>query len=303
MADKDKIISSVYHDFYGSMQDTFREAKKKDRSITYDDVKDWFARSFVKKKNLTGYNSFIADEPFEEFQIDLFFVNDLANQNYKIGLLMIDIFSKYMTVVPLKTKQPSDVLEGIKKGFENMGEKPTSIYSDDEGAFNSKEIQNYLLTNHIQHLITRGHAPVAERGIRTIKDLIYRRMEKSPDAQWTDTNILSNALTTYNYRMVQRNTRMTPDKARNRKNILTVKVNLELHAKHKRKYPEIKVGDDVRIYTKKKNFQKERVPVWSEAVFEVEEITENYNQKFFHVKGKDKPYMRHEILLVPNSKT
>lgn len=297
MAGKDEIISSVYHDFYGSMQDTFREAKKKDPKITYDDVKEWFGKSFVKKKNLTGYNSFVADEPFEEFQMDLFFVNDLANQTYKIGLLLIDIFSKFMTVVPLKTKQPVDVLEGIKKGFENMGGKPTSVYSDDEGAFNSKDIKNYFLTNHIQHLITRGHAPVAERGIRTIKDLIYRRMDKSPESQWIDAKILSNSLVTYNYRMVQRNTKMTPDKARDKKNTLTVKVNLELHAKHKRKYPEIKVGDQVRIYTKKKNFQKERVPVWSEATYEVEEITENYTQRFFHVKGKDKPYMRHELLL------
>jgi hypothetical protein len=91
--------------------------------------------------------------------------------------------------------------------------------------------------------------------------------------------------------MVQRNTRMTPEKARDKKNTLTVKVNLELHAKHKRKYPEIKVGDQVRIYTKKKNFQKERVPVWSEATYEVEDITENYTQKFYHVKGKRKQYV------------
>ena len=202
-----------------------------------------------------------------------------------------------MTVVPLKMKQPVGVLEGIKKGFENMGGKPTSVYSDDEGAFNSKDVQNYFLTNHIQHLTTKGHAPVAERGIRTIKDLIYRRMDKSPESQWIDAKILSNSLVTYNYRMVQRNTKMTPDKARDKKNTLTVKVNLELHSKHKRTYPEIKVGDQARIYTKKKNLQKERVPVWSEATYEVEGITENYAQKFFHVKGKDKPYMRHELLL------
>ena len=57
------------------------------------------------------------------------------------------------------------------------------------------------MKNHIQHLVTRGHAPVAERAIRTIKDLIYRRMDKSPDSQWTDPKILSNALVVYNHRM------------------------------------------------------------------------------------------------------
>ena len=66
--------------------------------------------------------------------MDLFFINDLENQDYKIGLSMIDIFSKYMTVVPLQTKQPIDVLEGIKQCIKNMGEKPISIYTD-EGLF------------------------------------------------------------------------------------------------------------------------------------------------------------------------
>ena len=37
---KDKIISEVYHEFYGSIKDTFTDAKKKDKTITYDDVKN-----------------------------------------------------------------------------------------------------------------------------------------------------------------------------------------------------------------------------------------------------------------------
>jgi hypothetical protein len=91
-----------------------------------------------------------------------------------------------------------------------------------------RRLRIILLKHQIQHLITRGHAPVAERAIRTIKDLIYRRMDKSSDSQWTDPKILSNALVTYNYKMVNRNTMMTPDKARDKKNTLEVKMNLEM---------------------------------------------------------------------------
>jgi hypothetical protein len=190
---KNKIISEVYHEFYGSIKDTFTDAKKKDKTITYDDVKKWFENNFTRKTNLKGYNSYIANEPFEEFQMDLFFINDLENQDYKIGILMIDIFSKYMTVVPLKTKQPLDVLEGIKQCIKNMGEDPISIYTDDEGSFNSKQVKQYFLDSQIQHIVTRGHAPVAERAIRTIKDLMYRRIEKAPDAQWASNEILKSA--------------------------------------------------------------------------------------------------------------
>jgi hypothetical protein len=111
--------------------------------------------------------------------MDLFFVNDLEHQEYKIGLLIVDIFSKYLTVVPLHSKTISDVLEGIKKGFTHMGGKPEVVYSDDEGALNSNEIQTYFNENKIKHIVSRGHAPVAERAIRTIKDLIYRRIDNS----------------------------------------------------------------------------------------------------------------------------
>jgi hypothetical protein len=68
MADKDKIISSVYHDFYGSMTDTFNEVKNKDPSINYDDVKEWFSKNVVRRTNVNGFNSFIAQEPYQEYQ-------------------------------------------------------------------------------------------------------------------------------------------------------------------------------------------------------------------------------------------
>jgi hypothetical protein len=72
----DKIIENVYNNFYGSIKDTYNDAKKKDPSIKYDDVKNWFAKNHIRKQILRGYNSFIADKFLNEFQIDLFFMND-----------------------------------------------------------------------------------------------------------------------------------------------------------------------------------------------------------------------------------
>ena len=88
---KNNIISNIYKENYGSRKDTLEEARKKDPSITYEDVKNRFDKNFVRKTNLRGFNSFIASEPYEEFQMDLFFINDLDNQDYKIGLLMISL--------------------------------------------------------------------------------------------------------------------------------------------------------------------------------------------------------------------
>ena len=73
MEHKDEIIKNVYDNFYGSMVDTFKDARQKDKSITYQDVKRWFEKNIPKLNNLRGYNSFVASERFEEFQMDLFF--------------------------------------------------------------------------------------------------------------------------------------------------------------------------------------------------------------------------------------
>ena len=176
-----------------------------------------------------------------------------------------------------------------------MGGKPEVIYSDDEGALNSNEIQTYFNENKIKHIVSRGHAQVAERAIRTIKDLIYRRIDNSDETQWTA--VLPNALTIYNYKMQHRTTKFTPADARQNKNQLDVKLNMEMHRVQKRKYPDINVGDTVRIYKKKDKFDKERKPVWSKTTHTVEKIEEEHNQHFYYITGLPRPFLRNEILL------
>jgi hypothetical protein len=95
------------------------------------------------KNNLKGYNSYIAKYPHHEYQADLFFINDLEDQEYTIGLLMIDIFSKFLTVVVVKSKAAEDILNAIKEGFDNMGEYPEMLYTDDEGSFHSKQAEEF----------------------------------------------------------------------------------------------------------------------------------------------------------------
>jgi hypothetical protein len=80
-----------------------------------------------------------------------------------------------------------------------MGRKPEVVYTDDEGALNSKEIQGYFKHENIKHIVSRGHAPVAERAIRTFKALLYKIVESGESAQWHVA--VPKALTLYNYKM------------------------------------------------------------------------------------------------------
>ena len=74
---KEETISKIYNDLsgFGSIKQTFEEARKKDKTITLNDVKAWKEKNIVRKTNLKGYNSYVANEAREEYQVDPFYVN------------------------------------------------------------------------------------------------------------------------------------------------------------------------------------------------------------------------------------
>jgi hypothetical protein len=91
---------------------------------------------------------------------------------------------------------------------------------------------------------------------------------------------------------------MTPSEAMKPSNKHDVKMNLELRARHTRIYPNINVGDYVKIYKKKDKLDKERVSNWTNESYRVEAIHESMGQPFYKLEGQVKDLMRSEILLV-----
>ena len=103
-------------------------------------------------------NSFVAPHSAYEYQIDLFFINDLENQKFRVGMLTIDVFDKFMHVVPIKGKTEEDLASGIIECIHKMGKKPKTVYTDDEGALSKEAIQtNFFKEQNIDHHITRAH--------------------------------------------------------------------------------------------------------------------------------------------------
>ena len=75
MSDKQSIISKIYFDRSGfnSKKITFEDARKIDKSIKMTDVDEFVKKNIKQKKQLRGYNSFVAPEANYEYQIDLMF--------------------------------------------------------------------------------------------------------------------------------------------------------------------------------------------------------------------------------------
>ena len=95
---KQEIIANIYYDKsgFGSKKTTLDDAKKKDKTITMQDVEEFFKNNIEEKRKQRGQNSFVAPNAYHTFQIDLFFISkkDLENQKFRVGLVLIDVFSK-----------------------------------------------------------------------------------------------------------------------------------------------------------------------------------------------------------------
>ena len=297
---KNEIISKIYNDPAGfsSIKTTFDDAKKQDKSITIDDVKLWFNKNVEKKNQLKGMNSFVAPHPYYEYQLDLFFINDMENQKFKIGMVMIDIFTKFASIVPIASKSEGDVAAGLIECLHNMGHKPEIIYSDDETSLSTNAMQTYFKNNNIKHVVTRTHAWFVERFIRTFKNMLYIRVEssKGDNVQWT--SFIYPILLTYNNKLKHSATGHTPTAAREKKNELNIHLKMELNKKTSRKYPPLEINDRVKIYRKRKTGEKQQVSVWSDNSYEVIGITKSHGQDYYKLNGLDKQYLRFELLKI-----
>ena len=308
MADviKDDIIKNIYFDRsgFGSVATTFKDAKTKEPSITLNDVKEWFRKNVEQKRKQRGTNSFVAPFNNHTYQVDIFFMGktDFENtQKFRAGLVLIDVLSKYAVVVPIKSKDAYDVIEGTKEALKKMGEKPQLIYTDDERAIAGEDFQEFVEGEGIKLYRTRNHPAFAERFIRTFKDKLFKRVEADEkkgkeNIQWID--YIFEIMLTYNNKDIHSAIGMTPNKARNKDNEFRARLNILMKARKEKLYPEIKVGDKVKIIRKKAITEKERTSSFLQGEYTVEEITQSLGQTYFRMADYPRKLMRHELLKV-----
>ena len=103
----------------GSIGKTLADARHIDKSITYNDVQDWFDKKIEIRRPLKGQNSCIANHAYQEFEIDIMFLFDLK-ESYSGGLLLVDIFSKYSQIIPIHGKTTEEIQDALIEGMKLM---------------------------------------------------------------------------------------------------------------------------------------------------------------------------------------
>ena len=95
------------------------------------------------------------------------------NKGIKYPLRVIDLFSKYAFVVPLKDKKGISILNAFQSILNKSKRKPIKIWVDKGSEFYNASFKKWLQDNDIIYSTNNeGKSVVAERFIRTLKSKI-----------------------------------------------------------------------------------------------------------------------------------
>ena len=282
----EQILSNIYYDLergYGSAKSLYEQAKEEGAVITLEEVKNFMKKQPNKQiKGYQNYNSYLV--PYARAELE------------RYALIVIYAFSRYAYIHPMENKNSEDVLKALKASFKVMGE-PIEIFSDEDTAFLSV-VKKYLDGLGIVQKTTRTHANIVERLIRTIKNGVADRIRFTKGNR---TDLYKPTLKKYN-NTIHSSTGAKPVEAHKDENRMNVKVNLTLKQKHFRKYPQLTVGDKVKIYTKGAgNYisRKETNSRWSDKVYTIEKVDRDMTlQKYYLLEGLKRRFLRHELLMV-----
>ena len=279
LTERDAIMDAALKEMKWRLGPALKEAQKHNRTIKMEDIQKWRKENYNMEKRPRKFNSWVANKAKEEYQADLFFFDDLKQKDdepakYSAGLLVVDTFSKKIAVVPIENKTVGNLLPALEQAFRKMAGKPAMLYTDAESGLTANATRKWLNTKQIAHNITLRHAPVAERMIGHIKNLIFKTIQITNKKWW---EVVDDVVNDYNNNHKSRSTLMTPNDAGKEKNQKEVKTQLESIRKSDNPQPRIEAGDKVRVIIKKK-FEKGYMPDWSNELYTVENV----------FKGKDK---------------
>ena len=193
------------------------------------------------------------------------------NKGYRYLLMVLDLFSKYGWIVPLKDKKGETVTEALKTIFKE-GRKPQYLWTDKGKEYYNKNMRELLEKNNITLYSTENEekSSVCERWNRTIKTKMWKQFTVQRNTQYLD--ILPKILDQYN-NTKHSSIKMTPVEAGKKKNESAVSYNLYGDMKQLSSKPKFKVGDKVRISKyKRKVFDKGNTPNWTEEIFLIDKI-------------------------------
>jgi hypothetical protein len=273
-----RLLNTIYYDpkhpaGFASVRKLYDAVKHK--GYTLKQVRQWLSSQDAYTLHRPARRNYqhariIVSGIDDQWELDLFDMATIAKHNdgVRFGLLVIDVFSKYLWIKPVKSKKPAEVAIAFSQIL-SEGRKPRVVRSDLGKEFTGRPFEDVLKENHIKHFYAYSNkkAAVAERCIKTIKLKIYKYVTAKQKYRYVD--VLPDIVQSYND-AIHSSIGTTPASVKKVNEDDVRDATRRLRRKiRKRKY-KFDVGDTVKIFSAHGTFTREYDERWSNEIFKIE---------------------------------
>ena len=242
----------------------------KNKNIPLKDWKKFIENQYsyqVTKKVIKPkkFNSIVAKEPRQSYQIDLMIYDRYEFHNYKYILMCIDVNSRYLLAKPLTNRDNETIVKNMKLIFNQMG-YPKIINCDNE--FNTSLINEFFEKHKIKLYFSQpdeiNKNAIVERVNSTIANMLQRHRTATGKYDWY--KVLPKIVDNYN-NTFHTTIKATPSDVFNGEDYNKQEV-VKLDV-------QFKVGQKVRIKLKRSIFAKGDSLSHSKTIYIIEAINGN----------------------------
>ena len=147
------------------------------KSMSNHQLAEELQKSITRKFKIRKVYSLFKDNIWGADLADMQLISKF-NKGFRFLLCVIDIFSNYAWVIPLKDKMGVTITNTLQKILKESNGKLNKIWVDKGSEFYNNSFKKWLQENNIEMHSTHneGKFVVAERFIRTLKKKIYKHM-------------------------------------------------------------------------------------------------------------------------------
>nr|CAD2141908.1 unnamed protein product [Meloidogyne enterolobii] len=298
MADYIKLLDDLYNNpkspaAYSGIDSLWYEARKTFKHIPRNVIKDYLeghrTYTLMRPKRVRFPRSrTIAAGFMTDVQVDLADLQALSrhNKGYRYLLVGIDVLSKRIFTVNLKSKKSDDMVESFRQLISQMPMKPHRIFSDKGTEFKNRQLKEYFEKEEIdKHEATHSSvkASLAERAIRNLKQRLYRYFSQNKTLKWIDIvqkivyGINKSRCRVHGMRPIDIN-------FENAQEIWQKMYGGIFSNKNKNSISKLSKGDFVRMSVGKGTFDKGYLPNWSDEILEVDKVKDQSTPLLYKLK-------------------
>ena len=281
-------LKKLYHDVkfpgsYSGLKNFYREVKKIYPKTTLKQVKGFLksqdSYAFHKRtRKPKKYRRTLVLRPRDLWQIDLLDMQKYITENkgHRYICVIIDCFSRFVWVKPLKNKTGKQIVKALALLL--MNERPKLIQADQGTEFFNKDVKRMLeaFGPKLYHTFTDKKAAIVKRVQRTLRGRLGRLFTKRKNFKWLDK--IDDIVAAYN-NSHHRSIDMKPAEV-DQEHIANLFFKSISDSKKSKKFI---VGDSVRILIKKDLFKKEFEKSWTDEIFLINKV-QNTNPITYLIK-------------------